>query len=310
MSSAPASSRRRDVGHTAPRRVCRRAAEVFGIDVLVGHGLHHARPGDEHVAGAFDHDDEVGDRRRVDRAPGARTENQRDLRDDTGRQDVAQEDVGVAAERHDAFLDPRAARVVQTDDRRTDLHREIHDLADLLGVRLRQRTAEDREVLAEDEHRPAVDLAVAGDDAVAEERFGRRRVAVGDERIEFDERVGVEQQVEPFARGQLAGFVLLRDARLATAHPGRRAHLVKAIESLRVGRHRCTAPFGLSLRKDRAIIVTPRGRRQALRISTDSVNNSQSVWITGCPDGMRRRYDGRTPLPSPTAVAPPDQIPR
>ena len=241
----------------------RRATEVFGIDIFVGHGLHHARPGDEHVARAFDHDDEVGDRRRVDRATGTRTEDQRDLRDDTGRQDVAQEDVGIAAERHDAFLDPRAARVVQADDRRTDLHREVHDLADLLGVRLRQRTTEDREVLAEDEDRPAVDLAVAGDDAVAEERLGRGRVAVGDERIEFDERVGVEQQVEPFARRQLAGFVLLRDARLAAAHPGRRAHLVKAIESLRVGRHRCTAPFGLSLRKDRAIIVTPRGRRQA-----------------------------------------------
>ncbi len=74
---------------------------------------------------------------------------------------------------------------------------------------------------------------------------------------------GIEQQVETFARRQLAGFVLLRDARLAAALPRRRTHLVKAIESLRVGRHRCTAPFGLSLRKDRPIIVTPRVRRQA-----------------------------------------------
>ena len=153
----------------APRRVRRRATEELGVDVFVGHGLHDARPGDEHVARAFDHDGEVRDRRRVDRAAGARPEDQRDLRDDAGRQDVAQEDVGVPAERHDAFLDPRAAGVVQPDDRRTDLHREIHDLADLLGVGLRQRTAEDREVLAEDEDRPAVDLAVAGDHAVAEE---------------------------------------------------------------------------------------------------------------------------------------------
>ena len=49
-----------------------------------------------------------------------------------------------------------------------DLHREIHDLADLLGVRLRQRAAEDREVLAEHEHEAAVDGAVAGDHAVAQ----------------------------------------------------------------------------------------------------------------------------------------------
>ena len=34
------------------------------------------------------------------------------------------------------FLDPRTARVVQPDDRRAVPKRQIHDLADLLGVRL------------------------------------------------------------------------------------------------------------------------------------------------------------------------------
>ena len=69
---------------------------------------------------------------------------------------------------------------------------------------------------------------------------------------------GIEQQVEPLARRQLARLVLFRDAGLAAALPRCRAHLLKAIESLRVRRHRCTAPFGLSLRKDIAIIDTPR----------------------------------------------------
>ena len=253
-SSAPASSGAARCA-TPLRVVCVvGAAEVLAIDVLVGHGLHDVRPGDEHVARALDHDGEVGDRRRVDRAAGTRPEDHRDLRHDAGRQDVAQEDVGVAAERHDAFLDPRAARIVEADDRCADLHRQIHDLADLLGVRLRQRSTEDREVLAEDEDRPAVDRAVAGDDAVAEERFGRRRVAVRDERVELDERSRVEQQVESFARGQLAGGVLLGDARGATALARRGAHLLEARESLRVGRHRSTLLIGLSLRKDSAII--------------------------------------------------------
>ena len=104
----------------------------------------------------------------------------RQLRHDPGRQRVAQEDVGVAAERDDAFLDPRAAGVVEPDDRRADLHRQVHDLADLLGVRLGQRPAEDGEVLAEDEDEPAVDRAVAGDDAVAEDALlaSRSRAAV------------------------------------------------------------------------------------------------------------------------------------
>ena len=253
------------------------------IDILVGHGLHDVRSGDEHVARAFDHDGEVGDGRRVDRAAGARPQDHRDLRHDAGRQDVAQEDVGVAAERHDAFLDPRAAGIVEPDDRRADLHRQIHDLADLLGVRLRQRSAEDREVLAEDEDRPAVDLAVAGDDAVAEERFGRGRVAVRDERVELDERSRVEQQVESLARRQLAGVVLLRDARRAAALARRGAHLLESREPLRVRRHRSTLLIGLSLRKDSAIISAATRPPTMPRISTDSVNNSQSVWITGVP---------------------------
>ena len=88
---------------------------------------------------------------------------------DARREDVAQEDVRVAAERDDALLDSRAAGIVQPDDRRADLHRQVHDLADLLGVGLGQRAAEDGEVLAEDEDQPAVDGAVSGHHAVAEE---------------------------------------------------------------------------------------------------------------------------------------------
>ena len=177
------------------------------VDDLVGHGPDDVGPGHEHVARALDHHGEVGDRRRVDRSPGARTEDHRDLRHDAGGEDVAQEDLGIAAQRRDALLDPRAARVVEPDDRRPDLHREIHDLADLLGVRLRQRAAEHREVLAEDEHQPAVDGAVAGDDAVAEDALLVRaepRRPVGDEGVQLDERVRVEQQLESLTRRELA----------------------------------------------------------------------------------------------------------
>ena len=49
-----------------------RAAELLLRDLLVRDRLDHVRPGHEHVARALDHDVEVGDRRRVDRAAGAR----------------------------------------------------------------------------------------------------------------------------------------------------------------------------------------------------------------------------------------------
>ena len=114
-----------------------------------------------------------------------------DLRDDARREHVAQEDVAVAAERHDAFLDARAGAVVEADERRADLRGEVHDLADLLGERAREAAAEDGEVLREQEDLPAVDLAVAGDDAVARDLLLVRaevRAAVHDELVHLDER--------------------------------------------------------------------------------------------------------------------------
>ena len=129
-----------------------------------------------------------------------------------GGQRVAQEDVGVAAEAGDAFLDARAAGVGESDDRRAVLNRQVHHLADLLGVRLGQRAAEDGEVLAVDEYPPAVDATEAGDDAVAqvpllvEAELAR---PMRHERVELREAVLVEQQIQPLAGRQLAARVLL-----------------------------------------------------------------------------------------------------
>ena len=148
---------------------------------------------------------------RVHRAAGARAHDGGDLRNHARGERVAQEDVGVAAERRHAFLDPRAPRVVEADDRRAELHRQVHDLHDLGGVGLRQRAAEDGEVLREGEHLAAVDQAVAADDAVAgHDLVGHAEVetAVGDELVELFERARIEQQIDPLASGQLAGLVL------------------------------------------------------------------------------------------------------
>ena len=149
------------------RVVRHRAAELLELDLLAGDRLDHVGAGDEHVRGLLHHEDEVGHRGRVDGAAGARAHDQADLRDDAGALDVADEDVAVGAERDDALLDPRAARVVDADDRAADLGGQVHDLAHLLGHDLAERAAEDREVLAEDADRAAVDRAVAGDDGVA-----------------------------------------------------------------------------------------------------------------------------------------------
>ena len=94
-------------------------------------------------------------------------------------------------------------------------------LRDLLRVRLGERAAEDGEVLAEDEDQAAVHRAVAGDHAVAGDALlGHAEIdaAVLDEHVGLFERAGVEQELQPLARGELAALVLRLDATRAAAH--------------------------------------------------------------------------------------------
>ena len=208
-----------EMRHTALRVMGHCAAELLLGHHLVGDGLDDVRPGDEHVARLVHHDREVGDGRRVHGAAGARAHDGGDLRHDTGRQRVAEKDIGVAAERQHPLLDPRATRVVQPDDRRPRRHRQIHDLDDLGGVGLRQRPAKDGEILREDVDETTIDAAAPGDDTITRyDPVLHPEVAapMGDELVHLVERAGVEEQIDPLARGELAGGVLAGDARLAT----------------------------------------------------------------------------------------------
>src|SRR5262249_30100407 len=147
-----------------------------------------------------------------------------DLRHHTARDGVAQEDVGVPGKREDALLDAGAPGIVQADDRRSGLEREIHDLADLACVALGQRTAEDREVLREDVYQAAIDAAVSGHETIARDHlFVHAEVAalMRYELVQLFERVGVEQQIDALPRREFVFPVLARAALLASAFLGR-----------------------------------------------------------------------------------------
>src|SRR5256885_16423276 len=111
------------------------------------HRLHDVRAGDEHVGDPTYHENEIRDGGAIDGAAGARSEDRADLRYDAGGERVAEKDVGVPTEGRDALLNPPAARIVEPDQRRAVLYGQIHDFADLLRMRFRQRAAEDGEVL-------------------------------------------------------------------------------------------------------------------------------------------------------------------
>ena len=106
---------RDEVADAADRVVGHRSAQALFGDVFVGDGLDHVRAGDEHVAGVLHHEDEIGDGGRIDGAAGAGAHDGGDLRHDAAGQGVAQKDIGVAAEREHAFLNARAAGIVEAD---------------------------------------------------------------------------------------------------------------------------------------------------------------------------------------------------
>ena len=221
-----------EVGHARDLAVGRGPAEPLHRHVLMRHGADDLGAGDEHVARALRHEHEIGDRRRVHRAAGAGTEDRRDLRHHAGRDRVAQKDVGVPGKRDDALLDARSPGVVEADDRDAELEGEVHDLADLLGVGLRERTAEDREVLREHRGLPPVDAAEPGDHAVARDALALHPevvAAVRDEAIDLVEAAGVEQEVEPLPGRELAGRVLLVDASLAAPVEARRLQVLQTL---------------------------------------------------------------------------------
>ena len=127
-------------------------------------------------------------------------------------------------------------RIVEADHRRADLHRRVHDLADLLRVPLGQRAAEHGEVLGEDIDQPAVDRARAGDHAVAGDLLllhAEVDAVVLDVHVIFFEAALIEQHLEPLARGELALGVLRVDPLLAAAEPRLRSLRLKLFDGRR-----------------------------------------------------------------------------
>src|SRR5260370_15526560 len=177
-------------------RMRQRSAEVFFAHLLVSNGFDDVRPRNEHVACPLDHQDEVGNRGRIDRASGARTHDAANLRNDATRERVPEEDVGIPGERFDALLNPRSARVVQTDDGSADFHGEVHDLANLLRIGPAQTAAEHGEVLGKYEDLASVDESVSGHNAITEHFLlihSEIGASVNDESSGFDERARIEK---------------------------------------------------------------------------------------------------------------------
>ena len=115
---------------------------------------------------------------------------------------IAPEDFSVPAQSAHAFLDACPARIEQTDAGHTIAQCQVHHAANLVRLHLAQRAAVDSEILCVKVDGASIDLAVAGNDSIAEEFFfcqAKFIVRAGDERFQFIESARVEQQLDALA---------------------------------------------------------------------------------------------------------------
>ena len=188
---------RRVVRDAAHLRVRHRAAERLAVDHLAGGALHEVRPAEPHERRAFDHDDQVGERRQIRAAGDARPHHRGDLRNaQISPHDgiVIEEPARAVLSREDAALvrQVHARRVDEIDDRDAAAHRDLLRAQHLLDRLRPPRSGLDGRVVRDDDDLAAADAADAGDDA------GGRRLAVvfvvGDEEADLEKaRVGIAQ---------------------------------------------------------------------------------------------------------------------
>ena len=210
-----------------------RAAEVFHRDVLAQNRLDDVRSGDKHLRDIFNHEYEVGQRRRINRAAGTRAENQGNLRDNARSDGVAIEDFAVAGQRADTLLDTGATGIVDTDNRAFHLQCMVHNLGNLAGVLETQRTAGHREVLRVDADRGTENRTRTCNYTITRKVFlvhAKIATVVLDEHVVLVKRILVQQGEDTFARRHLAHGNLLLDGSLAATHFNDRLLLSKCLD--------------------------------------------------------------------------------
>src|SRR5262249_7900287 len=138
---------------------------------------------------------------------GTGSQDRRDLRGDPPCQGIAEKDVGVGSERHYAFLDPRAAGIVQPGYRCSHLHSEGHYLADLLRIGFRERPTKNRKVLREDINQATLDASITANNSVARILLllhPEVLTTMRDKLVQFLERIVVEQELNSLSRSELS----------------------------------------------------------------------------------------------------------
>ena len=86
-----------------------RASQFLGGYFFVSNGLHHIRSRHKHVAGIFDHKNEIGECRTVHRSARTRPHNGRNLGNNARSHRIAPENLGISTQRGNSLLNAGSA---------------------------------------------------------------------------------------------------------------------------------------------------------------------------------------------------------
>ena len=132
------------------------------------------------------------------------------------------EHLAITGERVDAFLDARAAGILERHQGNTQLRRAFHHRHDFFGVHLADRTGRHREVLADCRHWTAIDKACPDHNAIGRQVFflhAEIMAGMASESAGFLERVFLKQRVDTLTSTQQA-FGVTRVYLVLTAADG------------------------------------------------------------------------------------------
>ena len=159
------------VSYTGSLVVGHSAAQFFLGNFFAGNGFNNCRAGNEHFGSVLYHVDEVGQSRAVYSAACGRTHDSRDLRNNTGCAGVFEEDLAIAAQSVNSFLDTSTAGIIQANARSTHFESKALYFNDFVSMHFAEGAAFNGEVLSEYINQTAVNSAVTGGYTFAREFF-------------------------------------------------------------------------------------------------------------------------------------------
>lgn len=211
------------------------APKFFGSDHFVRHSPDHIRPCQEHVGGIPHHENEISQRRGINRPACTRSHDDRDLWNNARGEDIILEYIRVPGQCRDAFLDTRTTAVIEPDHWCSLFDRHFLHLADFAGMSLGERAAKDSKILREHKGLAAIDRAPPGHNTITGHglRFHAKVIAsMSNEHVELFKRVFIQQKTNAFAGRQLALVVLRSNTLFSTAEPCLRASVFEFFENV------------------------------------------------------------------------------